>query len=83
MKLNIDKNKNQLTEEDCQRVANGEDQPQSYDKAECIDCTNRDCPFMPPSVMEQFDKGELDALFPNGQDDGCALDKEDANLNYE
>ena len=31
---------------------------------------------MPSGAKEKFDKDEMDALFPNGQDDGNALDKE-------
>ena len=72
----MNEKKNQLTEEDCQRVEASGEQPQSYDKNECMDCTNWNCPFMPSGAKEKFDKDEMDALFPNGQDDGNALDKE-------
>ena len=72
----MDKNMNQLTAEDCQRVEATGEQPQSYDKEECDGCTNWNCPFMPPGAAEKFMQGERDALFPNGEDDGNALDKE-------
>jgi hypothetical protein len=74
--INMNENKNQLTEDDCQRVANGEEQPQSYNKNECEGCQYWDCLFQPPDAMEKFHKDERDALFPNGEDDGNALDKE-------
>ncbi len=50
----------------CPRIANGEDAPDAYDGSACQDCTNWDCPHMPESAQDEFIKGELDSMFPEG-----------------
>ena len=67
MRPNIDgEGGEQLKADDCQRVERGEGQPRSYDKTECVDCTNWNCQFMPPEKYEEWQRDEMDTLFPNG-----------------
>jgi hypothetical protein len=63
-------NEEKLTVETCQRMQTEDDPPDSYDSSECQDCTNWDCIFMPGSAYDDFMRGELETMFPEGVDDG-------------